>query len=264
MAAKSVRSIDRTIEILETIAGREVSLAELARQTNMSPSTVHRLIATLMRHEYVIQDDDTGRYLLGYKLVELAEGVRRRGAYLEAVARDVIAKLSQRLGESVNLAALDHGLPVYLAQADADRTMRMVTRVGHAVPLHSTAVGKAILAHLPPDRVEQFLGREPYPAETPSTITTADRLEQELRQVRSRGFAVEREEHEAGLVSVAAPVFSIGGGIVGAINASAPAGRVRRDDLLEWGPLVTAHAALVSARLGGPKEPAAVPSLRSA
>jgi IclR family acetate operon transcriptional repressor len=170
---------------------------------------------------------------------------------LESVSRDIITRLAELMGESVNVAALDHGLPVYIAQADGARSMRMVTRVGQAVPLHSTAVGKAILAFLPDDKRTQLLSEGPYPAVTKSTITQPERLSADLRETRSRGFAVEREEHEEGVASVAAPVLGVGGQVVGAINVSAPIGRAPRAVLLEWGPTIVEHAATISERLGG-------------
>ena len=248
---QSVRAVDRVLDIFEAISGREIGLAELGRETALSPATVHRLVGTLMARDYVIQDDTTGRYLLGYRLVELAEGVRQRGAHLEAVTQDIITQLAHAVGESVSVAALDHGLPVYIAQAAGERSMRMVTRVGQAVPLHSTAVGKAILAFMPEDRVDTVLAEAPFDASTRSTITAAEPLRQELSEVRSRGFGIEQEEFEEGVASVAAPIFSIGAEVVGALSVSAPIGRAPRSALLEWGGVVARHSAVVSERLGG-------------
>lgn len=247
---KSVRGVDRVLAIFEAIASGEFGLSEIAREASLSPSTTHRLVSALLAHEYVVQDAATQRYVLGYKFVELAEGVRQRGAYLELAARDQMEAVAEQVGESASLAALDHDRPVYIAQAHANRTLRHLTVVGKGVPLHSTAVGKALLAEMPPAARAQLLPAGPYARITPSTILEPSRLLADLKRTQTRGFAVEREENEEGLVSVAAPIFRAGREVVGALCISAPAGRVRGDTVAVWGDTVRSYADKVSARLG--------------
>ncbi len=193
----TVQSVERTFRILEAIAdaGGEASISELAERARMPIPTIHRLLQTLLSLGYLYQLPNR-RYGLGPLLVRLGE---RASGQLGGVARPELVSLVQDLGETANLAILDGDQMAYLAASPSPHAMRMFTEVGRRVFVHSSAVGKAVAAELPENRVAELVGRAGMPASTPQTVATLTDLLVDLRRVRERGYAVDDEEHEVGV-----------------------------------------------------------------
>ena len=166
------------------------------------------------------------------------------------LAAPAMAELRASTGETVNLALLRRGTIVYAAIFDGVHALRMQASVGAVVPAHATAIGKAILAALPPDRREALLPPEPYPAHTANTITTRQELTRELTSVRSRGYAVDNQEEEIGAACLAAPILGSDGRPLGAISVSGLAARLPERDRPELGALVARWCGDISAQLG--------------
>ena len=143
-------------------AGGELGVTELANRTGLVPSTAHRLLHTLAKRGYVSQSRESGRYLLGYKVVEVASGLEHRLERLRAVARPHLEGIQRETGETVNLVVLDADRVVYVDQVEGSRNVRMFTTVGTSVPAHTTGSGKAIMAYGPPEALAALYGgREP-------------------------------------------------------------------------------------------------------
>jgi IclR family acetate operon transcriptional repressor len=235
-----VQSVARSLEILEALAGEtELGLVEIAGRTSLQPSTAHRLLATLVARGYAARNLANGRYALGYKIAELAGDRHER---LRALARPHLATVQERTGETANLSILALPNAIYIDQVDGDRAVRMLARIGAAVPAHASAAGKAMLAHAPAESVAAL----PLPALTARTITTLAALERELAAIRARGFAVDDEEHEAGVGCVAAAVLDHAGRAVAALSVSAPIQRIRASDPATLGTLLSAEAEAMS------------------
>jgi len=142
-------------------------------------------------------------------------------------ARPVLERLARETGETINLGSWSNGGAYYLAKADGGRNLRLRTSPGDRLPLHCTAVGKAILATLDAAYLEDFLLQAPYPRLTPTTITESAAFREEIGQVRSVGYAMDREEYEPGLVCIAVPVEIPALGFLGAVSVSGPSVRMR-------------------------------------
>jgi DNA-binding IclR family transcriptional regulator len=248
----SVQSLDRSLDLLEALApGGELGVTELANRTGLVPSTVHRLLATLVKRGYVAQSAESGRYRLGYKVAEIAAGFEQGLARLRAVAHPHLERISHETGESVNLVVLDGDRVVYVDQVEGTRRVRMFTAVGTAALAHTTGAGKAILAHWPPEALSAlFGGREPLERLTPSTLVTIAELEADFARIRARGYALDEEEHEIGVGCIATPVLDHAGRAVAAVSVSGPSTRVLRGDTDVLGGLLSRHAAEISATLG--------------
>ena len=150
----SVQSLERAFDLFEALAaGGELGVTELAERTGLVPSTAHRLLATLTKRDYVTQNAISGRYLLGYKVVEVASGLEHRLSRLRAVARPHLERIQQATGETSNLVILDGEHVVYVDQVEGSRRVRMFTVVGTAALAHTTGAGKAIMAYSPPEVV---------------------------------------------------------------------------------------------------------------
>lgn len=240
-----VQSVARSLDILEALASApDLGLVEVAQRTALQPSTAHRLLATLIARGYAHRDRTSGRYALGYKLAELAGDRNER---LRALAHPHLADVQQVTGETVNLSVLVPPNSVYVDQVDGIRAVRMLARIGAAVPAHSSAAGKAMLAHAPGQTVHDLV---PLAALTTNTITALDELELELEGIRVRGWAIDDEEHEAGVGCVAAPVLDDRGTALAALSVSAPIQRIRATGHAELGALLAAQARAISQALG--------------
>jgi DNA-binding IclR family transcriptional regulator len=249
---ESVQSVERAFDLLESLAaGGEQGVTELARRTGLVPSTAHRLLGTLTKRGYVTHRAESGRYLLGYKLVELASVGGFGLSRLRTVARAHLEAIQRATGESVNLVVLEGDQVVYVDQVEGSRSVRMFTAVGTAAPAHTTAAGKAIMAYSEPELVTRlYADREPLPRLTPRTLITVDALRDDFERIRRRGYALDNEEHEEGVGCVATPLFDHTGQPCAAISVSGPTARILHADTAELGALLLDHAATISAALG--------------
>src|SRR5919108_268339 len=222
--ASLIRSVDRAVGILDLLVDGERSGAEVARRLQVHRSTALRLLATLERHGLVERDPRSARYRLGARLTQLASAVRGE-ADLRQAARPVCESLARSLGETVTLDVLDGDEIVPIEQASGSTSVVSVNWLGTRSPAHCTASGKVILAFGPePSRHRVLEGR--LQRRTPNTIVDRAELEAQLIAARDAGFARTFEELELGLNAVAAPVWSAGGEIVGALDVSGPAHRL--------------------------------------
>ncbi|GAA1322231.1 IclR family transcriptional regulator [Leucobacter albus] len=193
----SVKSVARALDLLEIIAdaGGDISLSELSSIADLPLPTIHRLLRTLVAQGFARQLANR-RYALGPRLVRLGEVANRKfGQIATPQLKDLVAQL----GETANLATLDGDRVIYTSQAPSPHAMRMFTEVGRRAYLHSTSVGKAILAQFTDDEVRAIVARAGMPRVTPRSIDTVDALLADLRTVRERGYAFDDGEHEVGV-----------------------------------------------------------------
>jgi IclR family transcriptional regulator, KDG regulon repressor len=247
----TVQSLERAFDLLEALAdGGELGVTELAARTGLVPSTAHRLLTTLAKRGYVTQSADSGRYLLGYKVVELASGLEQRLERLKAVARPHLERIQRATGETVNLVVLDADRVVYVDQVEGSRSVRMFTAVGTAALAHTTGSGKAILAFGPPDVAAALYDGRELARLTPRTLVTLAALQDDFARIRRRGYAIDNEEHEEGVGCVATPLFDHTGEPCAALSVSGPTARILHADTAELGALLLGHAATISTALG--------------
>lgn len=240
-----VQSIERAFGLLETMAdhGGIMGLSQLAAESGLPMPTIHRLLRTLVDLGYLRQEPSR-EYVLSPRLMRLAESSSRM---LGVYARPHLARLVDTLGESANLAILDGDQIVYVAQVPSRHSMRMFTEVGRRVMPHCTAVGKAIMADIPPEQVRELLDRTGMPKHTDNTITDPGTFAEQLRWSREHGYAIDEGEQELGVRCVAVAVPDAPSRL--AISVSGPAGRMT-DELVERAaPLLTEAGKNLSADL---------------
>jgi IclR family transcriptional regulator, acetate operon repressor len=246
--SSGVQSVERTFELLELMAdaGGEVGLSQLAEASALPLPTIHRIMRTLVNAGYVRQQPSR-RYALGPRLIRLGETA---GRTLGAWVRPYLASITAAVGETANMAILDGDQVVYVAQVPSPHAMRMFTEVGRRVDAHCTAVGKAVLADLPPLVVEQLLVRGGMRAQTERTITSLPVLQRELATVRDRGYAEDDGEQEIGVRCLAVSVPGAPAGA--AISISGPEARMARLAVDDVVPLMHRAAADLARELRGP------------
>ena len=247
----TVQSVERSLDILEALSAAEdgIGILDLSSRVSLHASTVHRLLGTLVTRGYVRQNPQTSRYSLGPRTLQLAHAFQDHSD-LCAEAHPFLQSLMEQSGETANLVVLDRAQAVYVDQVASPRLVRMFTVIGRHVPLHSTACGKVLLAHLDPTERSRVIRENGLSAQTHYTITTAKELDRELADICRRGFAVDDQEQDEGVRCVASPVCDHTGRVVAAISISGPTTRVTKERLPELGKLVIAIAAQLSAALG--------------
>lgn len=253
------QSMEKALGLLDIVAEGEKTLAELSEASALPKSTAYRLAAGLVKSGFLRTDGR--RYQLGYRLMELGE-LAKDQVRLPALARPHMKALAASSLETVHLGELVGTDVVYLEKVEGARGLLMRSRVGLASPACTTAMGKAIIANLPPDAwAAYFLNRG---ALTPHTITDLDVFELELHTVRQRGIAFDREENELGITCVAAPVFDASGTATAAVSLSGAVVYLPPERLEELIGAVVACARAISKELGGWQEPALEPATSAA
>ena len=250
MPQPRVQSLERALDLLEALASTdELGVSELAARTGLVPSTAHRLLATLVSRGYAAQSAANGRYLLGYKLLELTSGLQDRLERLRSAARPHLEAIMEQTGETTNLVVLEGPNAVYIESVTGTRSVRLFTEIGQAIPAHTSGSGKALLAWRATADVEALLGEGPLPASTPRTLTTTEALLEDLARIRRRGYATDDEEHELGVACVATPVLDASGLPLAAISVSGPTPRMA--DTAGLAELLRGHAEQVTEALFG-------------
>lgn len=248
--APGVQSVSRTLDILETLAAsdRPLGITDIARQLNLAQATAHRLLTALVARGYVRQHEDR-RYHLGLAAARLAD---RAHAQFALGAQPYLQSLVEQIGETANLAVLEGTSMVYIAQAPSPHTLRIFAEVGRRVPVHSTAVGKAVLSNLDDDAErDRIIASLTLEQRTEYTVGTAEGLTDLVEQVRTDGYAVDEQEQELGVRCVGAPLTPTGSWRA-AISVSGPAERFTRQRVAEAAPLLVAAAEKLSAALVPP------------
>jgi IclR family acetate operon transcriptional repressor len=244
----SVRAVERVCSILnllqESIDG--VSLMDLAQATDLPKSSAFRYLWTLEAYRYVERDADNGTYRLGLGFVGMQsrhlEMLRQRG-------RPLLEKLRDELGETLNLGVLDGNAAIYLDIVESRRSVRLAAKRGDHDPIHSTALGKAIAAHMPETQVKEILASSGMPARTGNTITDPDDYFAELTRVRRLGYAIDDGENEVDGRCVAVPIP--GTRLPAGLSLSAPSARFPLQDVAKVAKALMGAASAITAGSDG-------------
>ena len=248
-----VQSLVRALTLLNRIAespGEGASLTELAQQVGLAASTAHRLLTTLEQERYVRFDHEGRLWSVGVQAF-VTGCTFTKSRSLVGLARPHMRNLMEESGETVNLGVMDEGQAVYLSQVECRQMMRVFARPGSRVPLHCSAVGKAILSATSDKTLSKILHQRGMPRLTVKTITSPAALRTDLEHVRATGFAVDDEEHAVGLRCIAAPIFDETGDVIAAVSASGPTARISEERILQLGRLVLEAAEEISSDMGG-------------
>lgn len=227
---KRIRAVQSTLDIISTLKERNgAGVTELAREVDVSKGTVHNHLVTLEENGYVVKDEDD-TYHLGLKFLDVAHAVQSEIPVLDLV-RSEVDELAEKSGELALFTVEEHGVGVCLHVAYGENAVQTPIHVGYRSELHHTAVGKAILAHLPRERVEEIVDRRGLPRITEHTITDQGELIEHLEEIEERGYALNEEESIHGLVGVGAPVKNQDGTILGALSIIGPNSRLEDESL---------------------------------
>ncbi|PRY22608.1 IclR family transcriptional regulator [Aliiruegeria haliotis] len=219
MASTGDGTVGKALDVLDLVAAQEkpVRFADLQRMSPLPKATLYRLAQTLVNQGMLVQDPSAGTYTLGVRLVRLAHAAWRQ-ASLAPIARRHVDILCHDTGLTVHLAQMDHGHVLYVDKRTATGAIRMSQETGKVAPAYCTAVGKAMMAFMPEGELAGVIKRQSFHRFTPTTLTNEVVLRAALERARSRGYARDREEHEPGMICVAAPILIDGARVLGAVG----------------------------------------------
>lgn len=242
-----IKSVAKAPDVFSPSEPR-LTLAEISRRLEFPKSTAHRLLATLLAAGYV-ERLDGDQYALGTAVLKLTQSVRVN-VELRDRAAPLLRELAGACRESVYLSILDGGYCLYTFAVESSRRLRARTAVGDSAHAHCTGVGKAMLAYLHPEKLEQITSEVGLPAFTPNTITDPDALRQRLREIRKQGYALDDGEHEPGIACIAAPIFNQDEEVIAACSMASTNTKAVREQEAELSAQVVHTAQELSSRMG--------------
>jgi len=215
--------------MLEAVAQESEGLsnAEISRKLEIPKSSASYILRTLEKQGYLNRNSETGKYRVGLKVLSLSRGALT-GIDVREVALPIMRHLMEKTNLTCHLAILDGSDAVYIEKVEPQGFIRMDTWVGRRMRVHATSVGKALVAHIPQERLERIIAESGMEKRTAKTITTLPRLLKDLEKVREQGYAVDDEENNMGARCLGAPVFNQNGiieaslGLSGTINQVNP------------------------------------------
>ena len=247
-----MKSVTRSLRILEAVAQHQpVTVGELTKIFGLPKSTVQRTLVTLAEAGWLrASRRDTTRWEIGARVLSVRPAALQ-GSSLLTAAHEPMVRLRDALNETIHLAAPDAlQCMVVVDRVDSDHPVRTFHTIGDTSPLHATAVGRAVLAHLPKQDVEELIaqGLERF---TDATPADPDELRAELDRIRTDGYAVNRNQYRPGVCAIAAPVLDEDGAPLASVAVSMPDSRFDAERVPEWSRLVAETAAEITSRRRG-------------
>lgn len=234
----NVQSVERALTLLNVLSEYPdgIQVTRLSEQVGLTKSTTHRLLTTLVNMNYVLKDKDSDKYKLGYQVVYLSRQLLNNSDLIQ-VSRPYLKKLCDDVNEAIHLCIEDNEEVLYIDKLESTQTIRMYSRIGNRRPFYCTGVGKVLLAGMESERYKQILQNIDFEVRTPNTITTPEKLTEEVRRVKELGYALDNVEVEEGIRCIAAPIYNAKGNIIASFSISGPSNRVTleriKDELIE-------------------------------
>ena len=251
-----VKSVSRALDIIRLVSESRngMGVTEIANQMDINKSSVYRILSTLAQYGYIEKDEEHDKYKLGYTFLDIGSRLLE-SIDLRKEAKPYLLQLEQETNEVIHLVVYDQGEVVYIEKLEGNELMRMHSQVGKRAPMHCTSVGKAILAHLPVEKVKQILKEKGMPVHTEYTYTNEMDLFRDLKKIRDCGYALDLEENEYGITCVAVPLFDYNGDVCAAVSISGSTMRMTEERMRTLYPRMIEIGEQISARLGFKSSP---------
>ncbi len=219
--------LNKSLDLIEVMAGNEpMTVADLSNVAGINKAAAYRILNTLERRGYAVRGpDEIRKYTLGPALWSLTQDPSSPGDLL-VLARPHMRQLWKEFDETVNLGIMSNERVLYLDIVESEQGLRTTVDVGTHDDLHSTALGKAMLATLPDAEVLRILKSKDLTAKTPHTLTSIPDILRDIEIARERGYALDDEENEIGARCIASAISETGGRLLGAQSVSGPTWRI--------------------------------------
>jgi IclR family transcriptional regulator, KDG regulon repressor len=254
-APRRLSSVAMAVRLLKSFSEdeAEIGVTALAKRLGVAKSTVYRLATTLVSEGMLEQNPETEKYRLGISLFALGALVRQR-MNVSTEGRGQLFDLRQATNETVHLAILEGADIMFILNLESNQAIRMRADLGSRKPAFCTAEGLAMLAFEPEERIQTVI-RAGLRPRTPATIVDPRHWRASLEDVRRLGYAVDNEQSEQGMRSIAAPIYEAGGRVVASVGLAGPVQRLSDEVVARFIPLVVEAARTISIRLGHRSQP---------
>ena len=250
-AQNTIKSLDRAMEVFEFLSEAQgKTLSVLAGDLNQSPATVYRILVTLEGRGLVEFDQADQVWHIGPRAFVIGARFLKRTSLVER-ARPVLRRLMEQTGETANLGIEQGGQVLFVSQVETQASIRAFFPPGTLSPMHSSGIGKALMAQMDPTRLKKTLETTALERFTEFTLTYPKALLGDLADTRARGYAIDAEERNIGMRCIAAAVFDIHGEAVAGLSVSGPTSRVGTADIERFSAAVVEAARELSAAIGG-------------
>lgn len=250
-AQNTIKSLDRAMQVFEYLSlSQGKALTTIATEMGQSPATVYRVLVTLEGRGLVEFDTEDQTWNIGANAFVIGSRFLRRTSLVDR-ARPILRKLMNDTGETANLGAMRDGSVLFLSQVETHSNIRAFFPPGSLSPMHSSGIGKALLAEMDGDTFEAWRAAHRLDTFTPHTITDANDLEVDLARIRARGYSIDGEEKNLGMRCIAAPVFDVNAEAVAGISVSGPTSRVSEADVPRLSNAVMYAADALTHAIGG-------------
>jgi len=226
-STRTVNAVNTAVDIVEALHALDgATMTEVAEHLDASKSAVHSHLHTLERRDVVVRDGF--EYRPSYRFIDIGESLKRVHYAIYQHGKDRVAELAEETDEFAQIMIQELGVGVHIFNTGGKKGIfTQKYPLGTPCPLHCTAAGKAILAHLPEERTHEIVHESELERVTDQTITDPSRLEEELETIRDENVALSSEEAVRGMRGVASPVLDGDGAPLGSINVSGPVSRVK-------------------------------------
>jgi DNA-binding IclR family transcriptional regulator len=246
-----IRALDRGLDLLEafTVQDPELSIGQIRERTGLPKPTIVRLLSVLTERGYIERVAGAERFRLGVRTLEVGS-VYIQSTSLEAEARPIMRRLADQTGQTANLGILDKHQVVHIEVVAPDRPVRFWASIGKREEAYLSGLGKVLLTGLPDDELAAYL-RRPREMMTPNTLAGADELHADLERTSERGYAIDNEESNPGVLCIAAAIRNGKGQIAAAVSISGPRVEFDNDGTMQrYIGMVQSAAREISRRLG--------------
>ena len=251
MSTSEIQSLERAFAILDCFQDSqpELGVREIARQLDLHPSTVGRILTTLNSLGVLNQDKETRRYRMGPKVLKWSS-VYTRNVDLQAEARPYMQELQRITEETISLDIPNGQTRICIERIESPQKLRWVKQLGEIMPFFASASGRILLSFMSPKEKNEILENMTFEQLTPYTTTDPNSFYEELELTKSRGYAVSESERVEGVSCVAAPIFGVQGEILGALTISGPSTRFSEQKIQEHAELLMKTTLQISQAMG--------------
>lgn len=246
------KAVERALSMLELIAESKKGLtnADLSRRLKIPKSSASYILRVLENRSY-LKRNDKGKYLLGLKLMSLTSDALTHIDVRQVAKPELDTFLKKSRLPEAHLAILDNGRAVYIEKVESENSfIKMDIWVGHRLPVHTTSIGKVLVAYLPAEEILEILKVRAMEKKTRRSITSRQKFLLETKKVQEFGFAIDNEENADGVRCIAAPIFDAKGKVVAAIGTSSTILQITETNLPKYVELLKKSAEKISSQLG--------------
>lgn len=246
-----IQSVERALKILDLFdeRERELSITEISKRMNLHKSTIHSLLKTLQSQRYISQNEENGKYMLGLKLFERGNMVVSH-LDLRNIARKHLEWLSSITNLTIHLVILDGQEGVYIDKVEGSGVTVVYSRIGRRVPIHTSAVGKSLVASKTDMELDELLEGYNFIKPTEKSVGSKTEFLAEVEQARILGYSIDNEENEPGIVCFAVPIKDYSGKAVAAVSMSMPASKLSDETRENYVGLLKECSSKISQALG--------------